>query len=175
VKAIDPTNAQHGACAKFRDTEGNFMGLWVKTAPGDVETGDIEQTVFFKAKPAAVWKQLTDTKEFRDWSAHKKSTIEAQLGGYCSLFDGHIVTRNIEYEEGSRLVQSWRESRWPAGHFSRVEFVLAAKRGGTEVTMKQTAAPKDMVESLTDGWHEFYWNKMGAEQPQASKPTKKKK
>jgi len=159
---IDSKSAEHGACATYRDPEGNFFGLWAKSSPKDVETGELSQTVFFKAKPAAIYKKLTDAKQFADWSANK-AEISNEVGGYCRLFDGWAEARNLELVENSRIVQSWRSTTMPKAHFTRVEIDLHAKRGGTELVLKHSDLPKSEVEDYAKGWHEFYWNKMGAE------------
>jgi predicted enzyme related to lactoylglutathione lyase/uncharacterized protein YndB with AHSA1/START domain len=159
VKAIDPSNPEHGACGVFQDTEGGFMGCWMPKAGKDVEVKTINQTVNFKLKPAEVYAKFTDSKKHAEFSG-EAAEISTDPRGLSTLWGGKVEARNIELEDNKLIVQSWRLTDWPSGHFSKLTIELKSKRG-TELTLKHENVPADKLEKVSNGWYNMYWNKFG--------------
>jgi activator of HSP90 ATPase len=126
----------------------------------------IHQTVNFKVSPSRVFATLTDPKEFL--AVMKFSTvpnaplpqISPRAGAEFSLFGGHILGRNVELVPGTRIVQAWRTSDWPAGLYSMVRMELQPTGGGTTLTFDHTGFPKGDGKHLADGWYLNYWTPM---------------
>ena len=59
-----------------------------------------------------------------------------------------------------KIVQSWRGSDWPQGHYSTATFSLGEAKGGTRLTFAQTGVPDEFYESISQGWRDFYWEPM---------------
>ena len=84
----------------------------------------IHQEVDFKASPRQLYEALLDTKQFCEFSAQsgefsaQSAKIDRADGGAFTLFDGHIIGRNVELVPNQRIVQAWRVVDWPAGVYS---------------------------------------------------------
>lgn len=116
----------------------------------------IRQTVTIKARPLDVYEALMDS---RRHSAFTGSTarISPRVGGRFTAYDGYAEGRNLELIPGRKIVQSWRASDWPEGHYSTATFALARAGTGTKLTFSQTGVPDDQVAAIRQGWIEFYW------------------
>src|ERR1700687_614917 len=86
----------------------------------------IHQEVDFKASPQRVYVALLDTKQFSAFST-MPAEINREVGGAFSLFEGHIVGRNVELIPNKRIVQAWRVVDWPEGVYSIARFELKAQ------------------------------------------------
>jgi activator of HSP90 ATPase len=64
--------------------------------------------------------------------------------------------------EGKKIVQAWHfsEDGWPDDHFSICNFELEKVGDKTKLRFLQTDVPEKNVESLKDGWKQFYWDAM---------------
>src|SRR5581483_8645098 len=82
----------------------------------------IHQEVDLPASPQRVYEALLDSKQFTDFSGGRVAVINRELGGTFSLFDGHIIGRNLELVPGRRIVQAWRVVPWPEGVYSIARF-----------------------------------------------------
>ncbi len=124
----------------------------------------IHQEVDFKVSPEQVYEALLDTKQFCEFSAlsgeftAKSAQIDRSLGGAFSLFDGHIVGRNVELVPNQRIVQAWRVVDWPAGVYSIVKFELKAQGSGTHLVFDHTGFPENWHDHLAVGWQSHYWD-----------------
>jgi uncharacterized protein YndB with AHSA1/START domain len=92
-----------------------------------------------------------------------QASIEPGLGGAHRAFDGYIQGRILELQDGSRIVQSWRTSEFPADSpDSRLEITLEPTLGGTLVTLLHTDIPTGQSDRYRSGWNEFYLSRMKA-------------
>ena len=121
----------------------------------------IRQTVTFKAPPAVIYEMLMDSRRHAKFTG-AKARIRREVGGTIMAYDGYIDGVNLEIAPNRKVVQSWRGSDWPEGHFSKATFALAKVKGGTRLTFTQSGIPEDQVEAIKDGWKEHYWDKMKA-------------
>ncbi len=117
----------------------------------------IHQEEDFKAGPGRIYELLLDDKQFRAFSRNRAAEIHREAGGAFSLFDGHIVGRNLELLSNRRIVQAWRATSWPEGVYSIASFLLLAQGPGTRVVLDHTGFPSELAEGLESGWHENYW------------------
>src|SRR5882762_7665794 len=63
----------------------------------------IHQEVDVKASPQAVYKALLDTKQFSEFSG-MSALIDPAVGGTFSVFNNHIIGRNLELIPNQRIV-----------------------------------------------------------------------
>src|SRR6266576_4226770 len=63
----------------------------------------IHQEIEFTVIPQRLYEALLDSKQFSGFSG-RKAQIQRESGGEFSLFDGHIVGRNIELVPNQRIV-----------------------------------------------------------------------
>jgi predicted enzyme related to lactoylglutathione lyase/uncharacterized protein YndB with AHSA1/START domain len=158
-KSIDPSNPDVGAVGTFQDCEGGFMGLWMAKGGKYTEVKTVKQTVNFKLKPSDIYAKFTDSKSHAEFSG-AAAEISSEARGYSKLYGGKLETRNIELQPNKKIVQSWRSSDWPVGHFSKLTIELKSKKG-TELVLTHEQIPADRADAIAEGWYTFYWNKFG--------------
>ena len=119
----------------------------------------IRQTVEMAARPEDVYEALMDSRKHSRFTGGK-CVISRKVGGKFSVFDGYAEGENLELVKGKKIVQSWRDTDFPRGRYSKVTFSLTRIRAGTRLTFVQTNVPADRVEDLRAGWTEYYWAPM---------------
>ncbi len=119
----------------------------------------IRQTVTFRASPHDVYEALMDSRRHAKFTGGT-AKISRKLGGTFSVFDGYAEGKNLELVPDRKIVQSWRASDWPEGHYSTITFALKKVSGGTRLTFTQSGVPEDQFTSVKQGWIEFYWTPM---------------
>jgi activator of HSP90 ATPase len=86
--------------------------------------------------------------------------IDINVGSEFSVYGGDIQGVNLELIPDQKIVQSWRYSDWPEGHYSKVAFSLRGTPGGTRLTFTQTGVPEEFYDDIKQGWHDYYWQPM---------------
>jgi activator of HSP90 ATPase len=134
------------------------------STPVPLKSITIHQEVDLKASPDRLYKALLDSKQFSEFSAQssefsvKSAKIDKVAGGAFSLFDGHIIGRNVELIPNQRIVQAWRVVDWPAGVYSIVKFELNSQGSGTHLVFDHTGFPEKWRDHLAAGWQSHYWD-----------------
>lgn len=90
-------------------------------APGTVNTTTLEDTVELQASAHDIYDVLLNQAKVQIWTRSNKSTIEAKAGTKFSLFGGSVTGEIKELVEDKKIVQSWRQSSWPAGTFDHFD------------------------------------------------------
>ena len=124
-----------------------------------METKTVKQTVTFKASPHEVYEALMDSKKHAKFTGDK-ATISRKVGGKFSTFDGYSEGINLELIPDRKIVQTWRASDWPEGHYSKVTFSFKEIPGGTRLTFIQTDVPAKQYDDIAQGWRDYYWAPM---------------
>jgi len=102
-----------------------------------------------------------------------KASVDPNVGGEHSAWDGYIEGRILELEPGRRIVQSWRSSDFPlAAGDSRLEVHLLDVPGGCEVTIIHNEIPEGQGAQYESGWRKHYLDPM---RKYFGKPKAKKK
>jgi activator of HSP90 ATPase len=123
-----------------------------------MNTRTVRQSVTFKASPREVYEVLMDSRKHSKFTGDK-AIISRKVGGKFMVGE-YIQGVNPEMVPNEKIVQSWRGSDWPEGHFSRAIFSLRAEGSGTRLTFTQTGVPEDNYEEIRQGWHDYYWKPM---------------
>ena len=93
-----------------------------------------------------------------------EAEVEPKVGGEFSIWDGYLVGKTLELHSNPlKIVQSWRDtsSGWPDYHYSTIEIeFLPHGKKGTLIKFAQNGVPEKFVESIEQGWKDFYWDKM---------------
>ena len=122
----------------------------------------IKQKVRFKAAPQAVYELLADSRKHSAVTG-KKASISRKIGGKFSAGVNGSTGINVDLVPARRIVQAWRDDRFPEGIFSMATFNLTASRdGGTELVLTHRGVPKDLIPRTEQAWRDQYWNKMKA-------------
>jgi activator of HSP90 ATPase len=124
-----------------------------------MKTKTISQSVTFKATPHEVYEAIMDSKKHSEFTGSKVS-MSRKAGGKFTVYDGDIEGVNLELIPDQKIVQSWRYSDWPEGHYSKVTFALKAVKEGTRLTFTQTQVPDEHYEDIAQGWRDYYWAPM---------------
>jgi activator of HSP90 ATPase len=117
----------------------------------------IHQEEDFGANPKRIYEALLNAVQFKAFSGGRAAEIDRAVGGAFSLFDGHIVGRNLDLAANRRIVQAWRAASWPEGIFSIAKFELQARGPGAGVILDHSGFPPELAEHLASGWQENYW------------------
>jgi activator of HSP90 ATPase len=124
-----------------------------------MKTKTIRQSVTFTASPREVYEAVMDSfKHARFTGSEVKMSREE--GGSFEIYGGDIQGTNIQLVPDEKIVQSWRYSDWPEGHYSRVTFSLKGVAGGTRLTFTQSGVPVERYDDIRQGWHDYYWEPM---------------
>lgn len=123
-----------------------------------MRTRTVRQSVTFKASPREVYEMLMDSRKHSAFTGDK-ATISRKPGGRFKVGE-YIRGVNLELVPDEKIVQSWRGSDWPEGHFSRAVFSLKPIEGGSRLTLVQSGVPEDGYSEIKQGWHDYYWKPM---------------
>lgn len=82
----------------------------------------ISMTEKFHCRPHNLYDVLLNDKS---WKAFTQSSaqISRESGGMFSIFDGAVTGVNVQLQENKLIVQKWRFSSWPDGHYSNVSIL----------------------------------------------------
>jgi activator of HSP90 ATPase len=124
-----------------------------------MHTKTIRQSVTFKASPHDVYEALMDSKKHSEFTGFKVS-ISRKIGGKFSVYGGNIEGVNLVLVPHQKIVQSWRYSDWPKGHYSKATFSLKEISSGTRLTFTQPGVPEEFYNDIGQGWRDYYWEPM---------------
>lgn len=126
-----------------------------------MKTKSIKQTITFDTTPETIYNLILDEKKVAAFTG-SKATLSKKLNGKFYVFDGYCQGYNIELIEGKKIVQAWHfaEDGWPDDHYSICTFELENANNKTKLKFLQTDVPDHNVDSLKNGWKEFYWDAM---------------
>jgi len=124
-----------------------------------MKTKTIRQTVTFKATSHDIYETLMDSKKHSQLTGSKAQTSK-KVGAKFSIYEGEIQGVNLELVPDHKIVQSWRYSDWPEGHYSKATFLLEENKGATKLTFTQTEVPEELYQDVSQGWRDYYWQPM---------------
>ena len=119
----------------------------------------IRQTVHISAKPQEVYEAFVDAKKHGEFTGAKVK-FDAKVGGKFDIWGGELTGENVELVQGKKIVQKWRASDWPKGHFSDLTINLESGNDETRLVLVQENVPDDKADEIDDGWHQYYWKPM---------------
>ncbi|MCO6495168.1 MAG: SRPBCC domain-containing protein [Bacteroidetes bacterium] len=104
--------------------------------------------------PEDLYKALTLPHIIQLWSG-EKAEMNTTPNSEFSLWDGAICGRNIEFEEGKKIVQHWYFGE--ENEDSVVTIKLHPHNKGTSVELIHTNIPDEDFEDIVEGWDDEYW------------------
>ena len=119
----------------------------------------IKQSTTFNTSPHHVYEALMDASKHAEFTGSPVS-ISRKVGEKFTVYDGDIEGVNLELIPDQKIVQSWRYSDWPEGHYSRVTFSLKEVSDGTRLDFVQTDVPEEFYDDISQGWQDYYWEPM---------------
>jgi activator of HSP90 ATPase len=100
-----------------------------------------------------------DSRKHSEFTGSQVS-ISRNAGGKFSVYGGDIEGINLALVPNQKIVQSWRHSDWPKGHYSKATFLLREISMGTRLTFTQIGVPAEFYDDIRQGWHDYYWEPM---------------
>jgi len=88
-----------------------------------MKTKTIRQSVTFKTSPHEIYEALMDSRRHAKFTG-TRAEISCKVGGEFTAYDGYIKGINLNPMPDKKIVQPWRGSDWPEGHYSRPTFSL---------------------------------------------------
>ena len=122
-------------------------------------TKTIRQSVTFSASPHNVYEVLMDAKKHSELTGSEVQ-IGRNVSSEFSVYGGDIQGVNLELVPDKKIIQSWRYSDWPEGHYSKATFLLKEVPNGTRLTFTQTGVPEEFYKDIAQGWKDYYWEPM---------------
>jgi uncharacterized protein YndB with AHSA1/START domain len=132
----------------------------------------IKQRVKFKTDPATVYDLLADSRKHSAVTG-RQAIISREIGGTFSIGERDVTGINVDLVPGRRIVQAWRDRRFPEGIFSMAAVTLTpTPDGGTELVLVHRGVPKDLIPETEQAWREQYWSRIKAylERQDGSRP-----
>ena len=117
---------------------------------------NIRQSVTFRVKPHEIYEVLMDANKHSRLTGSEVQ-IDRNVGSEFSVYGGDIQGINLDLVPDQKIVQSWRYSDWPEGHYSKATFSLKEVSGSTRLTFTQAGVPEEFYDDIKQGWHDYYW------------------
>lgn len=118
---------------------------------------DFKQHFVIPAPPEDVYQALTREATIRLWTGDA-AEMSTEPGSEFSLWDGSIAGRNLEFEEGRKLVQEWYfGDQEPA---SIVTIILHPHKKGTSAELRHSNIPDEAYDDIVEGWRDAYFGSL---------------
>ena len=100
-----------------------------------------------------VYLALTTPATIHLWSG-EKAEMSTEPGSEFSLWDGSIIGKNIEFVQGSKIVQQWYFG--DQVEESIVTIKLHPHKHGTSLEINHTNIPDEDYDDIVEGWENNY-------------------
>jgi activator of HSP90 ATPase len=127
-----------------------------------IKTKTLKQSANFRATPHQIYEMLMDSKMHSAFTG-EKANISRKVGGKFTAYGKYIEGKNKQLVKDKKIVQWWRGSDWPKGHYSVVTYKLTKKGSSTRLDFTQTGLPASQYSDIKQGWKDFYWEKIKAQ------------
>ncbi|MFC6996989.1 SRPBCC domain-containing protein [Rufibacter roseus] len=114
---------------------------------------DFKKYYTIPATPEEVYIALTNPITLQIWTGDE-AEMSTEPGSEFSLWEGNIVGKNLEFEEGKKIVQQWYFEGEPEE--SIVTIKLHPHKQGCSMEVKQTNIPDEAYQDIAEGWEESY-------------------
>jgi uncharacterized protein YndB with AHSA1/START domain len=118
---------------------------------------DFKKYFIIPAPPEDVYLALTHPATLQLWTG-ESAEMSTVPGSEFSLWEGSIVGKNIEFEEGKKIVQQWYFGEQEKD--SIVTIILHPDKQGTSVELKHTNIPDEAYDDIIDGWKNTYFGSL---------------
>ena len=115
---------------------------------------DFKKYYLLPATPEEVYTALTNPLTIELWTG-EEAVMSIEPGSEFSMWEGSIVGKNLEFEEGKKIVQQWYFEGQPEA--SIVTIKLHPDKKGTSVELRHTNIPDADYDSFAEGWDDSYF------------------
>jgi activator of HSP90 ATPase len=116
---------------------------------------DFKKYYIIPATPEEVYIALTNPLTIELWTGDV-TIMSTEPGSEFSLWDGSIVGKNLEFEEGKKIVQQWYFEGEPDASIVTIK-LHPAKNNSTSVELRHTNIPDKEYDDFASGWDEYYF------------------
>lgn len=123
-------------------------------------TESIEVSGVVHAPPERIYEAWLSSSEHSAMTG-SRATVEGNVGGRFSAYDGRIEGAMLALEPGRRIVQRWRSTDFPSDAAdSLLEVRLEPTDTGTLVAFVHSEIPEGQATQLEEGWRKYYLEPM---------------
>ncbi|MGC4020708.1 MAG: SRPBCC domain-containing protein [Cyclobacteriaceae bacterium] len=115
---------------------------------------DFKKYYSIPATPQEIYLALTHPLTLHLWTG-EEAIMSDEPGSEFSLWEGSIVGKNIEFEEGKKIVQEWYFG--DQQEKSIVTIKLHSDKEGTSVELRHTNIPDEAYNDIVEGWNDTYF------------------
>lgn len=115
---------------------------------------DFKKYYHIAATPEEVYIALTNPLTIELWTG-ETAEMSTEPGSEFSMWEGSIVGKNLEFEEGKKIVQQWYFDGQPEA--SVVTIKLHPDKNGTSVELRHTNIPDTEYTEFVEGWDNSYF------------------
>jgi len=115
---------------------------------------DFKKYYNISAPPEDVYVALTNPVTIELWTG-EPAEMSTEPGSEFTLWDGNIAGKNIEFEEGKKIVQQWYFGDQPED--SIVTIILHPLKSATSVELIHTNIPDEDYPDIINGWNDSYF------------------
>jgi activator of HSP90 ATPase len=118
---------------------------------------DYKKYYIIPAEPEEVYRALTNAATLQLWTG-EKAEMSTEPGSEFALWDESIVGKNVEFEEGKKIVQQWYFGEQEQE--SIVTMKLHEHKNGTSVELRHTNIPDTAYDDIVQGWNDVYFRSL---------------
>lgn len=118
---------------------------------------DLKKYYVLPVPPAELYIALTNPYTIQLWTG-EEAEMSTTPNTEFSLWNGSIVGKNLEFEEGKKIVQEWYfgDQEPP----SIVTIKLHEDKKGTSVELRHVNIPDEAFEEIASGWDYSYFGSL---------------
>ncbi|RLD65803.1 MAG: ATPase [Bacteroidetes bacterium] len=117
---------------------------------------DYKNYYTIKGAPEEVYLALTNPLTMQLWTG-EEAIMDTKINSEFSLFGGDINGKNLEFEEGKKIVQQWYFDQEEA---SVVSFLLHKKKKYTSLELRHSNIPDDEFEDVVNWWNSMFMDRL---------------
>jgi len=118
---------------------------------------DFKKYYIITEVPEIVYQALTNAATIKLWTG-EEAEMSTEPGSEFSLWEGSIVGKNIEFEQGKKIVQQWYFDGQEEA--SIVTIKLHAHEDGTSVELRHVNIPDEAFDDMVEGWTNAYFRSL---------------
>ncbi len=115
---------------------------------------DYKKYYHISASPQDIYAAITNPATIQLWTG-EAAEMSTEVGSEFSLWEGSIIGRNLEFDEGKKIVQQWyfdgQEEQ------SIVTIKLHPDKHGTSVELRHINIPDEAYNDIVEGWNNVYF------------------
>lgn len=118
---------------------------------------DFKKYYIIPEEPEIVYQALTNAATIKLWTG-EEAEMSTEPNSEFSLWEGSIVGKNLEFEQGKKIVQQWYFEGQDEP--SIVTIKLHVHKDGTSVELRHVNIPDEAFDDITDGWTNTYFRSL---------------